>query len=309
MTDIKTLKILLIEDPLMNLFVKLVLQKFLSYDVFFEKAECDTTAIQKCKEFQPDIIIITHGGATLGKGLELTREMLKDSIIKQIPVIMLSSLNGDEDKKYVLKLGVHTYLTYPVDKDLLVKTICQIADNKELSSCSAIQNPAHQLYVELTDERYASRPFKKSKLGEDMELVEEVIRQYWKPRFILDHDVHTAFEFMDGYERLMTVCRNDIMWETLVGMTGHDRAENLDAHYPTRIGSYKNGVAEVSWQINPDGRYFMDDDGFGMTDDEEETLYGYIDKQGRVVSKFRAISNFDELKDVEKEAIKNVNKV
>lgn len=50
-------------------------------------------------------------------------------------------------------------------------------------------------------------------------------------------------------------------------------------------------MAKVSWQINPDGRYYMDDDGFGMTDDEEITIYGYIDHKGKVVSKFHAINN------------------
>ena len=35
----------------------------------------------------------------------------------------------------------------------------------------------------------------------------------------------------------------------------------------------------------------MDDDGFGMTDDEEITIYGYIDHKGKVVSKFHAINN------------------
>ena len=31
----------------------------------------------------------------------------------------------------------------------------------------------------------------------------------------------------------------------------------------------------------------MDDDGFGMTPDEEYNIYGFIDRRGRVLSKFR----------------------
>jgi hypothetical protein len=49
-------------------------------------------------------------------------------------------------------------------------------------------------------------------------------------------------------------------------------------------------VAEVSWQINPDGRYYMDEDGYGMTDDEEITIYGFIDQKAKVVVKFRNIN-------------------
>ena len=36
----------------------------------------------------------------------------------------------------------------------------------------------------------------------------------------------------------------------------------------------------------PDGMYYRDEDGFGMTDDEEINLYGAIDRKGKVVKKF-----------------------
>ena len=36
----------------------------------------------------------------------------------------------------------------------------------------------------------------------------------------------------------------------------------------------------------PDGRYYMDDDGFGITDDEEIALIGKIDRTGKVVVPF-----------------------
>lgn len=37
----------------------------------------------------------------------------------------------------------------------------------------------------------------------------------------------------------------------------------------------------------PDGRYYMDEDGFGMTDDKEVEMYGYINEEGKVTGKFR----------------------
>ena len=40
----------------------------------------------------------------------------------------------------------------------------------------------------------------------------------------------------------------------------------------------------------------MDDDGFGMTNDEEITVYGFIDKMGKVLVKFQTINNYDDLK-------------
>ncbi len=73
------------------------------------------------------------------------------------------------------------------------------------------------------------------------------------------------------------------------------RARRLSFHYPSFISLFKNGVAEVDWQLNPDGRYYMDDDGFGMTDDKEINIYGFIDKTGTVVVKFQAIDSSEQL--------------
>jgi hypothetical protein len=58
----------------------------------------------------------------------------------------------------------------------------------------------------------------------------------------------------------------------------------------------------VEWQLNPDGRYYTDDDGFGMTDDEEVNIYGFIDRLGNVVMSFRAVKNYRELNTLRLEA-------
>ncbi len=41
------------------------------------------------------------------------------------------------------------------------------------------------------------------------------------------------------------------------------------------------------WQIQPDGRYWADDDGFGMENEEEVILYTYIDMDGNFTGPFR----------------------
>lgn len=40
------------------------------------------------------------------------------------------------------------------------------------------------------------------------------------------------------------------------------------------------------WQVQPDGRYWEDDDGFGGTNDEEVTLYTYVDSDGNFTGPF-----------------------
>ena len=131
--------------------------------------------------------------------------------------------------------------------------------------------------------------------GDDMAVGEQMIGRYWKPRFLIDHRNRTAVEFISLNETLQTVSHDDIMWETLASASkaALSRAEDLSFHFPSFIYGYKNGVAKVQWQINPDGMYYMDDDGFGMTPDEEYNIYGFIDRRGRVLSKFRHLSRHE----------------
>ena len=112
-----------------------------------------------------------------------------------------------------------------------------------------------------------------------MALVNEVIMQYWKPAFLLNHNTKCDYELMNSNETLVTVTHEDIDWETFNELSGVaiGYAKSLLFHDSSFIRSFKNGVAEAGWQLNPVGRYFMDEEGFGMTDDEEMEIYGFID--------------------------------
>ena len=46
----------------------------------------------------------------------------------------------------------------------------------------------------------------------------------------------------------------------------------------------------------------VDEDGYGMTDDQEITIYGFIDRRGNVLIKFHAINKYKELDADRKEA-------
>ncbi|MBO5679857.1 MAG: hypothetical protein J6S11_07860 [Bacteroidaceae bacterium] len=60
---------------------------------------------------------------------------------------------------------------------------------------------------------------------------------------------------------------------------------------PYVCASLPRWLAEVHWQLNPDGRYYRDDDGYGMTDDEEITVCGFIDADMNVLVKFQYIGD------------------
>lgn len=53
-----------------------------------------------------------------------------------------------------------------------------------------------------------------------------------------------------------------------------------------QIGPYRDGKASVRWLLQPDGRYFEDEDGFGAEYCEEIEMYSYLDEDGKFTEPF-----------------------
>lgn len=161
-----------------------------------------------------------------------------------------------------------------------------------------------KLYQLLMDDRYESKPYRKEYMEEGMCLVYQLFGSWWKPRYLMDEEAKCAYEFMNGDECLTTVTEKDIDWESLRGLPEDaiGTAKRLSFHFPSFIYKYSNGVAKVSWQLKPDGRYYMDDDGFGMTDDEEVNIYGYVDRKGCPLTLFKYVEDLNQLEDMRRQA-------
>ena len=145
-----------------------------------------------------------------------------------------------------------------------------------------------KMYMLLNTDHYRSGQYRVEDMGEDMSMIEQSIWGWWKQRFLLDHLSQCAYEFMSAEYELLTIADEDIDWNSLKDQPDNAIARTAahSAMYPTLLRCFHDGVAEVEWQINPDGKYWMDDDGFGMTNDREIALFGAIDRTGRVVRKF-----------------------
>lgn len=155
-----------------------------------------------------------------------------------------------------------------------------------------------KLYILLNTDKYGKNQYYIQNLGEGMSVINQVIWGWWKPRYLLNHNTKCAYEFIDAGMYLQTVTEDDIDWESLKKLpeNAQNRVKELSFQFPSFIHGFCNGVSEVSWQLNPDGRYYMDDDGFGMTNDVEVEIYGFIDQNANVVVKFKYIQDINELK-------------
>lgn len=107
----------------------------------------------------------------------------------------------------------------------------------------------------------------------------------------------------------MWLCRNDGGTRRLITLVEHEEVKFLTeadiepstlrlikhqcpylafkARYRFWVFPFTGSKAAVEWTVRPDGSYYADSDGFGMTDDEEITLHGFIDTNGRPIGKFR----------------------
>ena len=84
------------------------------------------------------------------------------------------------------------------------------------------------------------------------------------------------------YNAIAKVCQN-----------GFDNAVRKLIQYASlnRYDGYKGGLCALSWMLYPDGRYFADEDGFGMEDNDEENVYAIIDKNLDIIEPFRPIKD------------------
>ena len=146
-----------------------------------------------------------------------------------------------------------------------------------------------ELYDLLNIEEYKNRPYQVVDLGEKMAVVENVVDDYWKPFYLLDNKAKKAFQIINENLKLVAVMDDDIDWDSLKSLSNDmlNKVHQRDARFPTMIRGFHNGRAEIEWQIQPDGMYFMDEDGYGMSHDEKIVLYGEINRNGKIVSKFK----------------------
>ncbi len=168
-----------------------------------------------------------------------------------------------------------------------------------------------KLYIVLSTMDFTRNGYKVSELGEGMSVIEQVIWGWWKQRYLIDNKNCRAYEIMDGNMDFVNFTTDDIDWGSIKQLPekAKMRAQEMSALFPTFIREFRKGVAEVSWQLNPDGRYYMDDDGFGMTSDEEITVYGFIDSEMNVLVKFQYIDkDWKRLDKMRREAEKALKK-
>lgn len=125
-----------------------------------------------------------------------------------------------------------------------------------------------------------------------------------KQIFIVNPAIKKVYPISEPDGKLVAFTHDDIDWDNVNQLEHNGDAKRLVANYGgLSIGDYQDGLAYVSWMLYPDGRYFADEDGFGMEDNDEVNIAAYIDTQCRVVVKFQDMEDSEKRKQLREEAV------
>jgi DNA-binding response OmpR family regulator len=122
-------KILLVDDEEINLELFDVMLSKLGFDM--EMAADGEEALEKLKEFYPDLIILDNIMPKMS-GWELTRLLKGDPQYRNIPLIMFSALDDVKNKVEGFELGVDDYITKPFNFSEVLARIRAVLRNREL---------------------------------------------------------------------------------------------------------------------------------------------------------------------------------
>ena len=130
-----------------------------------------------------------------------------------------------------------------------------------------------------------------------------------KQIFIVNPAIKKVYPISEPNGKLIAFTHEDIDWDSVNQLEHNGDARRLVAGYGgLSIGEYQDGLAYVSWMLYPDGRYFADEDGFGMEDNDEVNIAAYIDTQCRVVVKFQDMEDDGKRKQLREEALSAISK-
>lgn len=102
---------------------------------------------------------------------------------------------------------------------------------------------------------------------------------------------------MPGY--VVGFSDDEIDFSTVDKLPHGYKAHSRDMDY-TPICWYdrcKNGIIALVWMLYPEGRYFADEDGYGMEDNDEEKIYCILNDNLEVIRPFTVVPNIRALLD------------
>jgi two-component system chemotaxis response regulator CheY len=124
MGTMRELSALIVEDsPTMRQLLVFALSRVRGLSV--AEADDGLDALKKLSQMSFDIII-TDINMPIMDGLKLVKRVRSDERYKDIPVVIITTEGGEEDRKRALALGANAYITKPIRAPQVIQTVRQL---------------------------------------------------------------------------------------------------------------------------------------------------------------------------------------
>ncbi|MCX5913442.1 MAG: response regulator, partial [Deltaproteobacteria bacterium] len=136
-------KILIVDDEPLN--VKLLQAHLLQNKYETLQAYSGPEALEKTAQDSPDLILLDVMMPGMD-GYEVTRRLKRDPQSQEIPVILVTALDGKDDKQKGLEAGADEFLNKPIHKAELLARIRSLILYKRLREQCATRNQVETLF-------------------------------------------------------------------------------------------------------------------------------------------------------------------
>jgi len=128
MNEIRSSRILIVDDDKKNLKLMAALLK--NYGYSFETAKNGFEALEKTKEFSPDLIFLDIVMPGMD-GFETCKKLKQDPSTQHIPIVMVTALAERESRIKGLNIGANDFITKPIDRTELMLRAQNLIQEKE----------------------------------------------------------------------------------------------------------------------------------------------------------------------------------
>lgn len=224
--------ILVLDDEPMN--IKL-LDAMLKQESFFTRtASNGAEALESVKNNMPDLVLLDVMMPEIG-GFEVTRQLKKDPKTRNIPIILITALNSDDDKSRGMAAGADEFLNKPVNKAELIARVNSLLNLKvyrEQLSCRLKSEK------KIADFDGTSLPCDGRKQIAHLLLVDDNYRDMDLFKLHLENQPY-RFSVAETGEKAMSICRREpvdliLLDLMLPGLDGFDVCRQLKDDETTR---------------------------------------------------------------------------
>ena len=113
-------KVLIVDDSPAQVFTMKNLIENWGHEAL--SAQNGNEALEMAREAQPDVILMAVVMPGMS-GFQTTRKLSKDLVTCRIPVIFVSTKDGEADRIWGMRQGATAYVTKPVNPDTLFSAI------------------------------------------------------------------------------------------------------------------------------------------------------------------------------------------